>query len=483
MHMKLVYLFFIKAKEPLLCIWSASILILCIFYFEGPFLKIEPDNDSENENDNRNKYDKKLELKGIYKCLDKMENVLSILDKKTELCEAIQRIIKSHVYLSDIQWMLLDSVNELSAQISSLQINCISYKMDKLMTQIIKCKGNIKRNAIQFALTKGLHGNIFTQNNTFAYYSEYYTLRYSMFLGKPFKNKIGYYIKNKFKEITLNSQTHFIFNDKNVWKQMTFIDKTLLIRLISNISTLKAVTFKDCLDFGNNGCLHLCKLFNNTNMIMDHNDVYIYKKYTDILFKNNIESIKEYIYNHKKLDKLINNINDDIDKDEEITNNILLSIQKYLKIFQNLIDWNTIITDTKTITNLHDKVYMDYRYNIYRIKRLYLSNCNITNIGISMLSNSLIDNFTLKILHLNNNKINDNGCKALGYLLSKNCALNEIDLSYNFISINGVINIIKGWHKNYKYSRLKELDLTQNIFKISHFNYHTFFTSFTTSIV
>ena len=86
-------------------------------------------------------------------------------------------------------------------------------------------------------------------------------------------------------------------------------------------------------------------------------------------------------------------------------------------------------------------------------------NANVSDAGVTTLTQALHHNNSVAELDLSNNRINDNGAAAIATALHKNSTLKKLDLSNNIISDVGVAAIAQALRHN---STLEELHFQGN---------------------
>lgn len=120
----------------------------------------------------------------------------------------------------------------------------------------------------------------------------------------------------------------------------------------------------------------------------------------------------------------------------------------------------TDITD-KGITAISDQLKTNYALISLEI----LANYNMENgNGIKAVSKALQKNTTLTSFSLTHAKLGNAGAKSLSEMLQHNNSLTSLDLSYNLINVTGVTHLSSALKVN---TTLKKLNLSQNIWSYS----------------
>ena len=448
---------FRKSEDPMVIIWSAALLTITTFFTATNFLII---TDEDEENDDYDNMSSKLKAKKLRKersqilrVLPQFDHILNELDERNVLFSQLTKICKSSMFLTNSQWILLDSILEYSTQISTVQFCILEERINSIIASILQqFNSGAQKANVKFTFPISYAGYFFTKNKKIEKIKDYYIQRAKVFMAK----ETGYYIKGKYKEMKISKTHKAIFDSTFKWTSMSKAEKHLFMRVLANKSKLKSITIESK-EFSDDGCLYL-SAFLNGSLMLQPNDELLYYKLSKLLGSLHEQYLWDYIDYHDKLSKLI----DTTLISEETIENLNNDLQKILRHFQYITDWKSI----KSGVPVDSSVFSRHQKSLYCLQRLFLSDCNITSDGVIYLSEALMENDSLKELILDNNEIGDSGAKAIGKMLSRNVALTEIDLSNNRIDKKGFCAIVVGWQVNKKYSALKTLDLSHNKTKL-----------------
>jgi len=281
---------------------------------------------------------------------------------------------------------------------------------------------------------------------------EYYQQRCEIFMGKH----LGYYIKNKYYSFKLDSQSKFALEEDNILKNMSWVERNLLMRVLSNQANLKSISFKTP-EFGKAGAYLISNVLDGS-YVLEREDEVAYRQLSHLLASVHEKYLWEYI---DKNDELASSFNI---TDESILSKITRSLQEHLQPFQTIADWKTLRNVPET--EVHGKYSGSAEKSHYCIERLYLSTCNIDAKSIEYIVQSLCHHNSLKTLTLDHNNLQNEGAIKIGRMLSENATIEEIDVSNNGIGGDGMIGIILGWHDNKQKTKLKTIDLSYNKAKL-----------------
>jgi Ran GTPase-activating protein (RanGAP) involved in mRNA processing and transport len=84
----------------------------------------------------------------------------------------------------------------------------------------------------------------------------------------------------------------------------------------------------------------------------------------------------------------------------------------------------------------------------FKLERLILENCRITDEGVKPIAKALEYNQTLRFLDLSHNSIKETGASYLGHMLLQNGTLNLLFLNWNPLSPKGGLFLASALQKN-----------------------------------
>lgn len=385
----------------------------------------------------------------LLRVLPQFDQILYELDTKEILLTQTTKICKSTMFLTNTQWMLLDSVLEFSTQVSTVQYCIIEERINSIIASILaKFNSGAITASTKYTFPIPYNGNFFTKNKKIEKMKDYYIQRAKVFMAR----ESGYYVKGKYKEMKISKTHKAIFDSTFKWTAMSKSEKHLFMRVLANRSKLKSITIESK-EFGDDGCLYLAAFLNNDLMLQPEDEL-LYYRLAKLLASLHEQYLWDYIDYHNKLSQLI----DTTLISEQTIDQLNTDLQKVLRHFQGVTDWKAI----KNGVPVDSSVFLRHQKSLYCLQRLFLSDCNIGSDGAIYLAEALMENDSLQELILDNNNIGDSGAKAIGRMLSQNVAINEIDLAHNRIDKVGFCAIVVGWQVNKKYSALKNLDMTHN---------------------
>jgi len=274
---------------------------------------------------------------------------------------------------------------------------------------------------------------------------------------------VGYFVKGKYNALNLGGNgTKFVFENKEnavftVWKLMNWREKHLLMRLLSNQPSLKSVSFNDS-KIEDDGCFWIMQLLTRKLWFYRPNakDMTVMAQ---MLGDMTEDAIDTYFDNHPKI------ANDYMSAN--ILNNDAV-YKKLIKSVQGAVHQNgwIVMEDWKRISQSGDILLSSISKDLnkmYRLERLYLQNCEISDTGVFYLVFGLV-NSKVKVLQLSKNNLTDKSGLYLGSLLAANAYLEELDVSHNKIGRTGLLAIVQGWKEmGAKVSSLQELDISHNL--------------------